>query len=86
MGFYRKKPIVIQAVQYFDNSPLPVGVLIFCESKPLAAGQCSAQGVAHIHTLEGPLMVVDQDWIITGINGEKYPCKPDIFAKTYEEV
>jgi hypothetical protein len=40
----------------------------------------------HIHTLEGPIMVSKGDWIITGIKGEKYPCKPDIFEATYEAV
>lgn len=39
-----------------------------------------------IQTLEGPLKASVGDWIITGIRGEKYPCKPDIFEKTYEEV
>lgn len=39
-----------------------------------------------IHTLEGPLRAAPGDWIITGVNGEQYPCKPDIFEKTYEPV
>ena len=39
-----------------------------------------------IHTLEGDLMASVGDYIIIGVNGEKYPCKPDIFKKTYEEV
>jgi hypothetical protein len=39
-----------------------------------------------IHTLEGDLRADKGDYIITGVNGEKYPCKPDIFAKTYELV
>ncbi|EEY34540.1 hypothetical protein [Pseudoleptotrichia goodfellowii] len=39
-----------------------------------------------IQTLEGPLKASIGDWIITGVHGEKYPCKPDIFKKTYEEV
>ena len=39
-----------------------------------------------IHTLEGDMKANKGDYIITGINGEKYPCKPDIFIKTYEEV
>ncbi len=37
-----------------------------------------------IHTLEGDMKASIRDWIITGVNGEKYPCKPDIFEKTYE--
>lgn len=39
-----------------------------------------------INTLEGPLRAAPGDWIITGVNGEQYPCKPDVFAKTYEPV
>lgn len=39
-----------------------------------------------IHTLEGDMIASLGDWIITGINGEKYPCKPDIFEETYEKV
>lgn len=39
-----------------------------------------------IHTLEGDMTASPGDYIITGVNGEKYPCKPDIFAKTYEPV
>lgn len=39
-----------------------------------------------IHTLEGDMKAMPGDYIITGINGEKYPCKPDIFYKTYDEI
>jgi hypothetical protein len=39
-----------------------------------------------IHTLEGDMKASIDDYIITGVNGEKYPCKPDIFNKTYEKV
>ena len=39
-----------------------------------------------IHTLEGDMRANDGDWIITGLRGEQYPCKPDIFEKTYERI
>lgn len=39
-----------------------------------------------INTLEGPLRAEPGDWIITGVKGEQYPCKPDVFEKTYEPV
>ena len=39
-----------------------------------------------IHTLEGEMKASPGDWIITGVHGERYPCKPDIFNKTYEPV
>lgn len=74
MSKWRKKPVVIEAVQYDRGRPAPDGVC-FCES-----------GDPHIHTLEGPLNVLHLDWIITGVKGEKYPCKPDVFEATYELV
>ena len=79
MARFRKRPIVIDAEQYhiLCDSPSPDGVC-WCEN--MSTGQ------PHIHTLEGPLIVSDGDWIITGIKGEKYPCKPDIFHATYELV
>jgi hypothetical protein len=43
-------------------------------------------GVPYIHTLEGDMKISKGDYIITGVNGERYPCKPDIFLKTYERV
>ena len=39
-----------------------------------------------IHTLEGDMIASPGDWIITGVNGEQYPCKPDVFEKTYQKV
>lgn len=69
---FRKKPIIIDAVQYLGDN-IVIGVC-----------NCDAADPAHCHTLEGPLHVSAGDWIITGVKGEKYPCKPDIFEKTYE--
>lgn len=78
---FRKKPVVIQAVQYHadmrSDDRLPEGVFI-C---PTSRGD---QPV--IHTLEGDMIVSPGDWIITGTHGEKYPCKPDIFSANYERV
>lgn len=72
---YRKKPVVIEATQFIESAPWPVGV-------------CRRPGEtqAYIETLEGPLNVSEGDWIITGVKGERYPCKPDIFEATYEPV
>ena len=44
------------------------------------------QWYCEIRTLEGTMRADMGDWIITGVNGERYPCKPDIFAATYEPV
>jgi hypothetical protein len=72
---YRKKPVVIDAVQYIpgETDHIP-GIELDHNLKPI------------IPTLEGPLHVSPYDWIITGVKGEKYPCKPDIFAELYEKV
>jgi hypothetical protein len=67
---FRKKPVVIDAEQWQP------GVQI--------EGVNVTGGVAWIGTLEGPLTVSPGDWVITGVKGEKYPCKPDIFEVTYE--
>ncbi|KKN78090.1 hypothetical protein LCGC14_0353170 [marine sediment metagenome] len=79
---YRKKPIVVEAEQYVHPDDNVDGVI------PRGSVGCanSCPDSPHIHTLEGPLHVSLMDWIITGIKGEKYPCKPDIFDATYEKV
>ena len=77
---YRKKPVVIEATQWFqmgDHS----AVVLKSESSRHAD-----EGVPWIATLEGGHIVTPGDFIITGVKGEHYPCKPDIFALTYEEV
>lgn len=80
MGLYRKRPIIIEAVQLTEDNI--DALLKFCgdkiKSHPLT-------GVV-IETLEGNMLASKGDYIIKGVNGEFYPCKPDIFEKTYEEV
>ena len=80
MTKYRKKPVVIEAEQYMGNGTPPNGV---CAEDDL---DNSSEYYPHIHTLEGVLIVSKGDWIICGIQGEYYPCKPDIFEATYEAV
>lgn len=70
MGKYRKLPAVIEAEQWFPGNVI-VGVEDHA-GRPL------------IKTLEGYLEVSPGDWIITGVKGERYPCRPDIFNLTYE--
>lgn len=78
---FRKKPIPISAEQFFvDKKPWPEGV------NGCADGKGCDRKHHWIGTLEGPLFVSDGDWIITGVEGEKYPCKPHIFKATYEAV
>lgn len=76
---FRKKPVVIEAVQFWNDAHWPDGV---CDCGEFT----HCYGAPHIHTLEGYLEVSDGDWIITGVKGERYPCKPDIFEMTYEPV
>lgn len=84
---FRKKPVVIQAVQYFDN----VGELVDFVGAYLKIEKCfdkfdSNTLSCYIKTLEGDMLISHGDFVIKGVNGEFYPCKPDIFFKTYDEV
>lgn len=94
MAKYRKKPVVIEATQWFKDGDhpnvfasvkRPDGV-VFQHNQICEDG---GQGYVHtfsIRTLEGNHEVAPGDWIITGVKGEQYPCKPDIFDATYEAV
>jgi hypothetical protein len=77
---YRKKPVEVEAMQVTESTPF-TAVAEF-------VGQEIEVGVDRIviHTLEGDMRVSPDDWIIRGVKGEFYPCKPDIFAATYEPV
>ncbi len=91
MPKFRKKPVVIEAVQWngknFDEAMNFMqefhGSKFNYENAEEAAYKC---GKISIRTLEGIMTCNKMDWIIKGVNGEFYPCKPDIFEKTYEEV
>ena len=76
---YRKKPVVIEAIQWVGNNLSEIdnfiGRTVYNKETTLV-----------IHTLEGDMEASIGDYIIKGVNGEFYPCKPDIFDKTYEEV
>ena len=77
---FRKKPVVIEAVKLSGET---VNECVeFCDGKLKAHGMV---GVV-IETLEGNMLASPGDWIIKGIHGEFYPCKPDIFEATYEPV
>jgi hypothetical protein len=75
---YRKKPIVIEATQWFQHGDHPKVKIFFDGPGDMTLGRIS--------TLEGDLIVTHGDYIITGVKGEDYPCKPDIFEATYEKV
>jgi hypothetical protein len=95
MGKYRKKPVVIDAILWtgleedlkeilemvdFGSLP-PDGVHV----NP-GIGFVPAHGTLDIPTLEGTMTAQPGDWIIKGVQGEVYPCKPDIFEAPYEEA
>lgn len=81
MPKFRKKPVVIEAVQWFKEGDHPN--VVFMKG---TGGQSYLSDVWAIATLEGYHIVTPGDWIITGVKGEQYPCKPYIFEKTYEPV
>jgi hypothetical protein len=86
MAKYRKKPIVIEARQFsgFDAGPNLCPTYL---SGWMAGALISNQkGKLIIHTLEGDMVAEIGDWIIQGVKGEFYPCKPDIFTQTYESA
>ena len=70
MARYMRKPVVVEAVQWFKHGDHPA----------VLAGSAAD---AYIETPEGRLRVEAGDWIITGVGGENYPCKPAIFEKLY---
>lgn len=98
MNKYRKKPVVIDAFQMtkerrMDNSAWPSwlhSAWNFPDNTPGALQRVSYANslpdVLEIVTLEGKMLIDWDDWIIQGVTGELYPCKPHIFAATYEEV
>ena len=76
---YRKKPVTIEAIQWLGTNLSEID-------------DCVGESIANkgttlvIHTLEGDMEASIGDYIIKGVKGEFYPCKPDIFLATYEEV
>ena len=75
---YRKRPVVIEAVQYLYPVSQAEKLAEWC------GGRVGKDGTIYIPTLEGVMSVSLNDFIIQGVQGEFYPCKPDIFEATYE--
>ena len=87
---FRKKPVVIEAVQIKKGMDIPEWL-----QEAMSTFEISIHGIntvtrdqpyAYVHTLEGDMRGDAGDWIIRGVKGELYPCKDDIFRATYEPV
>lgn len=83
MPMFRKKPVVIEAIQLIEPNA-PDAVASWCGGKVCGVGACGEKVWIEIETLEGVMRADYRDWIIKGVKGEFYPCKPDIFTATYE--
>ena len=83
MAKFKKKPVVIDAVQFTGDNGQEVQLFTGNTARAVVEGK---RRVIVIDTLEGTMSGEPSDWIIKGVKGEFYPCKPDIFAATYEPV
>ncbi len=86
MAKYRKKPVVIEALKYQAEHGNNRVVNWLAQQGANITDWLFFDGEITIPTLEGKMKVSDGDWIIKGVKGEFYPCKPDIFELTYELV
>lgn len=90
MAKFRKKPVVIEAFLWTggpDQTEDPVWICDAIREGKVFFDKNRSEGVTmKIKTLEGEMTASRGDYIIQGVNGEIYPCKPDIFNKTYEAV
>lgn len=89
---FRKKPVEITAIRYDGwNSAAVIDFMggprqAQAKERPVAGPGRGISKALVIHTLEGDMNASVGDWIIRGVQGEFYPCKPDIFAATYDSV
>lgn len=87
MPKFRKKPVVIEAIQFTGTEDNETDVLTWARSEAIALMiDQGAPSWFQISTLEGVMRADAGDWIIRGIKGELYPCKADVFAATYDSV
>jgi len=80
---FRKKSVIIEAIQFTEEDKDRAFNWVNCTRYPDWEFDTP---ILVIKTLEGNMVVHPGDWIIKGINGEFYPCKPDMFQKTYELI
>ena len=82
---YRKKPVIIEAMRFTGPNYRDIREFTKGQANAIFLGGSVPAGL-EIATLEGYMIADPGDWIIKGVKGEFYPCKPDIFAATYEPV
>lgn len=85
MTRFRKKPVVIEAIRV-ETGLTPADLHAFMGGFHHLSAVTDGTKALIIHTLEGDMRADEGDWIIKGVKGEFYPCKPDIFEATYEPV
>lgn len=87
MKKYRKKPVIVEAIKFEDTSDRIMEIQHFMDGRTIRVNYANPdKPFIPIETLEGTMKAQVGDYIIKGVNGEFYPCKPDIFEKTYERV
>lgn len=83
---FRKKPVEVEALQWRTVNHEEVRGFLGEDYIALLNAASGKPGHIRIRTLEGPIDAAPGDWIIRGVQGEHYPCKPDIFEATYDPV
>jgi len=84
---FRKKPVIIEAIRWDGSNKNELLNFANTGPAPMWGDDFKIGGTkVYINTLEGEMIANTGDWIIRGVNGEFYPCKPDIFEKTYEKA
>ena len=84
MSQYRKKQLVIEAMQWDGSSPSALAIMRWAMNKSVIGGTYHGSPFLSVFTREGRMNASAGDWIIKGVKGEFYPCKPDIFESTYD--
>lgn len=86
MRKFRKKPVEIEAIQWDGSEDGAIEISSQDNFEGMLDFKSGGFDGFYIKTLEGLMQVSPQDYVIKGIKGEFYPCKPDIFELTYEEI
>ena len=87
MSKYRKKPVEVEAIQFKRNEFEDINEFTHGNAINFRTEKCiNGKSYCEIKTLEGYMTATEGDYIIKGVNGEFYPCKENIFIKTYEPV